>query len=97
MPPAIGAVHKPALVIVPPDAVHVTAVFVVLVTVAVNCCVAPACTLTVTGRSATVIGNGGDVDSLLLHATSANAPHRRKVADLLTRGGNERDIACSMN
>ncbi len=39
MPAAVGAVYKPELDIDPPVAVHVTVVFVVPVTVAVNCCV----------------------------------------------------------
>src|SRR5579884_17891 len=36
-----GAVYRPELDIVPPEADQVTAVFDVFVTVAVNCCVAP--------------------------------------------------------
>lgn len=41
MPPLLGAVYNPELDTVPPVAVHVTAVFELPVTVAVNCCVAP--------------------------------------------------------
>ena len=37
VPPAVGAVYKPKLSILPPLAVHVTAVLVLPVTVAVNC------------------------------------------------------------
>jgi hypothetical protein len=38
-----GAVYNPALDTVPPVAVHVTAVFELPVTVAVNCCVTDVC------------------------------------------------------
>ena len=43
MPAVVGAVYRPALEIVPPVANQVTAVFVLPVTVAVNCCVPPVC------------------------------------------------------
>jgi hypothetical protein len=41
VPAVLGAVYKPELLIVPEVADQVTAVFVVPVTVAVNCCVPP--------------------------------------------------------
>ena len=41
VPATAGAVYKPAVETVPPVADHVTAVFEVPVTVAVNCCVPP--------------------------------------------------------
>ena len=41
VPAVAGAVYRPAVVIVPPVALHVTLVLVVPVTVAVNCCVPP--------------------------------------------------------
>ena len=44
VPADAGAVYKPPAVMVPPVAVHATAVFVLPVTVAVNCCVPPTCT-----------------------------------------------------
>jgi hypothetical protein len=37
-PAEVGAVYKPPLVIVPPEVFHVTAVLVVPVTAAANCC-----------------------------------------------------------
>jgi hypothetical protein len=69
VPPAgtvAGAVYKPPVVIVPvvefppvaPFTCQVTAVFDVFVTVAVNCCVNPTCTLAVVGAIATVTGGG---------------------------------------
>lgn len=59
-----GAVYKPLAEIVPqpapeqpaPCRLHVTAVFVVLVTVAVNCCVFPATTFAVVGEILTITG-----------------------------------------
>lgn len=64
-----GAVYKPVALIVPKlaalaellDKLQVTAVFVVPVTVAVNCCVWPVCTETVFGVTATITGGGGFV------------------------------------
>ena len=71
-PPVVGAVYSPVLLTVPttllpptvPSTAHVTAVFVVPVTVAVNCCVAdmgtPACRGdTVTATRPTVTGADG--------------------------------------
>ena len=43
MPAVAGAVYTPLLEIVPPLADQVTAVFVLPVIVAVNCCVPPVC------------------------------------------------------
>src|SRR5580698_7757496 len=62
-----GAVYKPALVMVPtvalppvtPFTCQVTAVSLVLVTVAVNCCCEPSCTLAVAGETVTVGVTGG--------------------------------------
>ncbi len=53
MPAVVGAVNRPAVETVPPVADHVTAVFVVPVTVAVNCCVAPVITDALLGLIAT--------------------------------------------
>jgi hypothetical protein len=58
-----GAVYRPDALIVPqpvplqpaPERLHVTAVLVVPVTVAVNCCCAPMVTVAVAGETATVI------------------------------------------
>jgi hypothetical protein len=44
VPAEPGAVYNPLALMVPPVAAHVTAVFVLPVTVAVNCCVPPTCT-----------------------------------------------------
>lgn len=41
VPAVVGAVYRPVLEIVPPVALQLTPVFVVPVTVAENCCVAP--------------------------------------------------------
>ena len=55
-----GAVYSPvALMLSPPEEpliAHVTAVFVVLLTVAVNCCVAPAASVTAAGVTTTATG-----------------------------------------
>ncbi|HLK05298.1 MAG TPA: hypothetical protein VKT53_12730 [Candidatus Acidoferrum sp.] len=61
-----GAVYRPVALIVPMLAApadgllicHVTAVFAVPVTVAVNCCVLPVCTLGIGGVTDTTIGGG---------------------------------------
>ena len=45
------AVNNPALEIVPPVAVQVTAVFELPVTVAANCCVCPGCKVALAGDS----------------------------------------------
>lgn len=58
VPVVLGAVYRPELEIVPALAVQVTAVFVDPLTVAVNCCVAPAWMETVTGLIDTTIGAG---------------------------------------
>jgi hypothetical protein len=75
----VGAVYKPADDIVPePLTVQVTAEFVLPVTVAVNCRVAPATTVAVTGVTATVIvGGGGGGEDLLPppHAASMVNPN----------------------
>jgi len=52
-PAAVPAVKRPAVVIVPPVALHVTAVLLLPVTVAVNCFVAPAATVAEVGEIAT--------------------------------------------
>jgi hypothetical protein len=44
-------VYSPVVVIVPPDAVHVTAVLLVPEIIAVNCCCPPAWRLAVPGES----------------------------------------------
>ncbi len=64
VPPVLGAVYKPLEEIVPPVAVQVTAVFVVPVTVAVNCCVPPVLSEATVGE--TVTATGGGVDPVLL-------------------------------
>jgi len=64
---AEGAVKSPLALIVPcvesppvtPFTCQVTAVLEVFVTVAVNCCVAPVCTVGVSGPIVTTIGGGG--------------------------------------
>jgi hypothetical protein len=69
-PPAVdGAVYNPPVLTVPtvlfppftPSTDQVTAVFVVPVTVAVNCCVPPSATIAVVGEMVTVIVGGGGV------------------------------------
>ncbi len=62
----LGAVYKPDEVTVPhadpvqpaPATDHVTAVFVVLETVALNCCVLPVCTVALVGEIVTDTGGG---------------------------------------
>src|SRR5215475_9619623 len=50
------AVYKPVEEIVPPVAVHVTAVFELPLTVAVNCCVCPGCSVALVGDMETCTG-----------------------------------------
>ena len=65
----LGAVYNPVDVIVPaaalppgaPFTCQITAVFVVPVTVAMNCVLAPGLTVAVAGVTVTVIGGGGGV------------------------------------
>src|SRR5438552_19074589 len=52
----VEAVYSPELLIVPFVAVHVTAVLVVPVTVAVNCCVPPDATVALVGEMETAVG-----------------------------------------
>ena len=52
-PAAFGAVYRPLLVTVPPEAVHVTAVFVVPVMLAVNCICCPKSNESVPGERLT--------------------------------------------
>ena len=56
LPVVDPAVNKPAMETVPPVAVHVTAVFELPVTVAVNCCVPPGCMVTLAGETVTATG-----------------------------------------
>jgi len=66
LPAPPGAVYRPALVIVPvagpppatPFTSHVTAVFDVLATLAVNCCGPPEATFAVAGETEIVMGGG---------------------------------------
>lgn len=53
VPAVVGAVYSPELEIDPWDADQVTTVFVVPVTVALNCCVAPVCNATELGTTET--------------------------------------------
>jgi len=53
------AVYKPEVEIVPPVAVHVTAVFDDPVTVAVNCCVCPTCKVWLVGEIETLTTGAG--------------------------------------
>lgn len=65
----LGAVYNPPEVMVPaaalppgvPFTCQVTPVFVVPVTVAMNCVLAPGLTVTVAGVTVTVIGGGGGI------------------------------------
>ena len=55
--PAVDpAVYRPVPEIVPPVAVHVTAVFDAFATVAANCCVPPVNTEAVVGETVTLTG-----------------------------------------
>lgn len=56
MPEVEGAVYKPAEVMLPPLALHVTVVFVVPVMMTVNCCVAPGLREAEAGEMLPVIG-----------------------------------------
>ena len=71
-----GAVNRPPLLIVPPDVVQVTAVFVLPVTVARNCCDALAATdaldgvmVIATGGGAGAGGGGGAFTVIVIPAT----------------------------
>ncbi len=55
MPGVLGAVYRPAVEMLPPVEVHVTAELVEPVTVAVNCCVVPVCMEAVDGLTLTAI------------------------------------------
>jgi hypothetical protein len=60
----VGAVYRPVESIVPhpvPEQLHITAVEVVPVTVAVNCCVSPPFSEAIGGEIVTLIGGGGGV------------------------------------
>ena len=56
MPALPGAVYRPPVDTVPPLAVQVTAVLLLPVTVAVNCCVPPVCTEAEVGDTETATG-----------------------------------------
>jgi hypothetical protein len=71
---AAGAVNMPPAVIVPAVADQFTAVFEVLVTVAVNCCVPDRATFAVGGVTDTLIGCGGAVVTLMFTAPLDRAP-----------------------
>jgi len=58
VPADAGAVYNPPVVMVPPLAAHVTAVFELPVTVAVNCCVALVCRLVDDGLTVNVTDEG---------------------------------------
>lgn len=58
VPAVLGAVYSPELDTVPPVALQVTAVFVVPLTVAVNWCVVPVCSVVVFGLIPTTTGAG---------------------------------------
>lgn len=87
----LGAVYNPPEVMVPaaalppgvPFTCQVTLVFVVPVTVAMNCVLAPGLTVTVAGVTVTVIGGGGGV--LLppqeLRNTEAASPTTKKARE----------------
>lgn len=84
-----GAVYKPLEVMVPdaapppgvPFTCHVTEVFVVPVTVAMNCVVAPGLSVAVAGVTVTVIGGGGD---------EPQDWRNREAAAVTTKNGTER-------
>jgi hypothetical protein len=71
---AEGAVYKPAAVIVPAVADHVTAVLAVPVTVAPNCRLAPSASEVFDGFTVTVIGGGGAAPTVRLIELLAEAP-----------------------
>jgi hypothetical protein len=60
VPAPVGAVYNPLLVIVPPDADHVTAVLLVPEIMAVNCCCPPVWRLAVPGETEIEIWLGCD-------------------------------------
>ena len=80
VPAVAGAVYRPVVETAPPVADHVTAVFEVPVTVAVNCCVPPVKSeadvgLMLTDTSATVTVAEADFDgSATLVAVTVKAP-----------------------
>src|SRR5437763_1696281 len=59
VPAVEPAVNKPLVETVPPVAVHVTAALEVPVTVAVNCCVCPACRVALVGATVTLTTGAG--------------------------------------
>jgi hypothetical protein len=61
VPAVPGAVYRPLVLTVPPVADQVTAVFVLPVTVAVNCCVEPVCMEADVGLMLTATGGGAVV------------------------------------
>ena len=63
-----GAVYSPLLDTVPPVADQVTDVFVLPVTVAVNCCVPPVCSEADVGLTLTTTGGGGAMTVTLAEA-----------------------------
>ncbi len=75
VPAVLGAVYNPLLLMLPPLALHVTAVFVVPLTLAVNCCVPPVVTDAETGEMLTLTVAAGALTvtvalaDLLLSAT----------------------------
>jgi hypothetical protein len=58
LPAVTPALYRPEVETVPPLAVHVTEVFEVPLTAAVNCCVPPACSEAEIGEMATVTPDG---------------------------------------
>jgi hypothetical protein len=58
VPAVPGAVYRPLLLMLPPEALQVTAVLVVPVTLAVNCLVAPVCREADRGEIETTTGGG---------------------------------------
>jgi hypothetical protein len=89
---ATGAVYTPVLVMVPlgapPATLHVTVVFDVLVTVAVNCCVMPTAVLTAVGATETVTGVLLDVLAQPNKKTEMQPrPHRKEARMNVLTGG----------
>src|SRR5215471_860227 len=64
LPAVDPAVNKPAALMVPPVALQFTEVLDVPVTVAVNCCVAPGCSVALAGDTATEIVAGAWIVTL---------------------------------
>jgi hypothetical protein len=88
VPPAPGAVHEaadPFPVMVPAEAVQVTAVEVALVTVAVNSAAAPAFTVVDDGEMDTATWGGGVV--------GPPSPPPQATSAATSRSGRERDMA----